>query len=121
MDLMKAHGMKRTHRMLLSLDPVANVVRVTEQWSTLDWSAGAGGARLAWTNSMGINFFQVDHKRVYGLQFGPDGHAKSDLSYTYTFNLQELKAPFIAAVKQAGWTWKPVLIEAPPALRWATE
>ena len=121
MGLMKAHGMKRTHRMLLGLDAASKVVRVTEQWSTLDWSAGAGGGRKAWTNSVGINFFQVDHKRAYGLQFGPDGHAKSDLSYIYTFNLQELKAPFIAAVTQAGWTWKPVLIEAPTALRWATE
>ncbi|MCW5897896.1 MAG: hypothetical protein KIT10_01395 [Flavobacteriales bacterium] len=120
-DLLNTHRMRRTHRLVLRFDAGDKAVRVTEQWSLFDTSVGMDGARLKWSTALGITFFQVDHRKVYGLQFGPDGRPTGDLSYTYRFNLQELKAPFIAAVTQAGWTWKPVLIDVPPALRWAVE
>jgi len=120
-DAMRAHRMTRTHRLLLCFEGMDRNVRVTEQWSSFDASAGMSGARLQWKAAMGITFFQIDHRKVYGLQFGPDGTPTGDLAYTYHFNLQDLKAPFIAAITQAGWTWKPVLLEAPPALRWAME
>lgn len=120
-DLVRAHRMVRTHRLLMRFEEADHAVRVTEQWTLFDASAGVDGARLAWKTALGITFFQVDHRKVYGLQFGPDGMPNGNLSYTYRFNLQELKAPFIAAVTQAGWSWKPVLLDVPPALRWATE
>ena len=120
-DLMNTHRMLRTHRLLMRFDAHDRAVRVTEQWTMFDASAGANGARLSWKTALGITLFQVDHRKVYGLKFGPDGRPTGNLSYTYRFNLQELKAPIIAAITQAGWNWKPVLIDVPPALRWATE
>jgi hypothetical protein len=43
------------------------------------------------------------------------------LSKAYTFNLQELKQPIIEAVTVSGWTWQPVMWDAPKRLRWLTE
>jgi hypothetical protein len=119
-DLARAHGMRRTHRILLEFDESSHSVRPTEQHATLDWSAGADGGSVRWSATAGIIFFQQEHTRVFGLQVGKDGRFTPQLSYAYTFNLQEMKAPFIQAVLGAGWRWRPVIWHAPAALRWLT-
>ncbi|MDZ4859145.1 MAG: hypothetical protein SGI88_09170 [Candidatus Hydrogenedentes bacterium] len=58
---------------------------------------------------------------MFGLQIAPDGSLKPNLSYSYTFNLQELKEPFVQAITRASWTWRPVFFNAPKSLRWLTE
>ena len=115
-DFASAHRMVRTHRLLLRLDEAARRVHVTEQSTELDARAGLGGASLRWRTGLGITFFQVDHRRVFGLQFGPDGRPTGALSYAWRFNLNELKAPFIAAVTGAGWDWQPVMLDLPALL-----
>lgn len=115
-DFSHAHRMVRTHRLLLRIDEAARRVSVTEQSTELDARAGLGGASLRWRTALGIGFFQVDHRRVFGLQFGPDGRPTGDLSYAWRFNLNELKAPFIAAVTAAGWSWQPVALDLPALL-----
>lgn len=120
-DLARAHGMRRTHRLLLELDDGRHVVRPTEQFSSLDWSAGPRGGALQWKTGMGITFFQVEHQRVFGLQVAEGGRFVPQLSYAYTFNLQEMKAPFIAAVTRSGWTWRPTAWHGPSWLRWLTD
>lgn len=57
---------------------------------------------------------------MFGLQIGKDGTITPNLSYSYTFDLQEMKAPLIQAVTAAGWRWRPVIWQAPAALRWMT-
>lgn len=120
-DLARAHGLNRTHRLKLSLDAADHTVRVTEQSSAYNWSAGPSGASFDWTTSRGITFFEYRHERVFGLQFTPDGKPTPNLSYAYTFDLQELKNPIIEAVTRSGWTWQPTMIDGPKALRWFTE
>lgn len=115
-DFTAAHRMVRTHRLLLRLDEAARRAYATEQSTELDASAGLGGASLRWRTALGISFFQVDHRRVFGLQFGPEGRPTGDLSYVWRFNLNELKAPFIAAVTGAGWSWQPVALDVPALL-----
>ena len=115
-DFASAHRMVRTHRLLLRLDEAARRVRVTEQSTEFDARAGLGGASLRWRTGLGITFFQVDHRRVFGLQFGPDGRPTGALSYAWRFNLNELKAPFIGAVTGAGWDWQPVMLDLPALL-----
>jgi hypothetical protein len=118
----QAAGLKRTHKLVLHLDESSRLIRVREYMSALDWSAGANGATAKWHMKTGIVFFEHRHERVFGLQFDPiTGRFKPELSYAYTFNLQELKAPLIAATTHAGWTWKPVLWKGPSWLRWAIE
>lgn len=120
-DLMRLHGMRRTHKLVLDLDADAHKARVREYWSALDTSAGLGGMRFQWQAATGMQFFQLEHQRVVGVQLGSNGRPTGELSAAYTFNLQELKSPIIKALTESGWTWQPVMWSAPPALRWLTE
>ncbi len=121
LDLARAHRLRRSHRLVLSLDEASHTVRVKEYWRDLEAALGADGARAEWRQARGIQFFRYEHERVFGLQFDAEGRPRPELSYAYTFNLQELRQPFRQAVRDAGWNWQPVLLDAPPALRWLTE
>jgi GTP cyclohydrolase II len=118
---MRVHQMKRTQRLVLHFNERDHTVRVREYWSAFDASAGLKDLRLDWKMATGIQFFAIEHKRVFGVQLGTDGKPTGELSKAYTFNLQELKAPIIEAVTRAGWTWQPVTWNAPAAFRWLTE
>lgn len=120
-DHARAHGMRRIHRIVLELDEATRKARATDFATSYDWSAGRGGAGLNWKFMTGIVFFQYEHQRVFGLQLDHQGRFKPALSYSYTFNLQEMKAPLINAVTKSGWTWQPVASNAPGWLKWLTE
>ncbi len=120
-DLARAHGLRHALRIRMVLDEPARVVRATDYVARLDWSAGGDGARLEWQAGLGIVFFQAEQRRVFGLQLDEHGRFKPELSYRYTFNLQEMKSPLQAAVTQAGWTWRPTVWQGPAGLRWLTE
>ena len=117
-DHASAHGLSRVHKISMTLDESSHTARVLEYWSAMDWSAGGKGANIQWHAAHGINFFNFQHQRVFGLQISPNGALIPNLSYVNTFNLQELKQPFIQAITHSGWTWKPVFFLAPPWLRW---
>lgn len=119
-DLARARGVRATHRVLIDLDATHRVARPTEQSSRFDWSAGPGGAGAEWKTGLGITFFQVEHQRVLGLQLDERGQFTTRLSHTWTFDLQEMKAPLIAVVTGGGWTWRPTVWHGPAWLRWLT-
>lgn len=121
LDMARAHRLTRAHRLVLSLDETSHTVRVREFWRGLDASLGADGVRAEWHLARGIQFFRYEHQRVFGLQFDDAGRPQPKLSYAYTFDIQELRQPFQQAVKDAGWTWQPVMLDAPSWLRWLTE
>ena len=117
-DQARAHGMRKTHRLILQLDEADRTVRCREFHAETDWSAGAGGGSLRWRGAWEIVFFQYEHERVFGLQLSPNGKLVANLSYAYIFDLREMKYPLIAAVTAAGWRWRQVFFFAPPWLRW---
>lgn len=110
LDPMRVHGLRRTWRLVLRLDERTRVARAMECHAELDWSAGTvpAAATLRWQTNRGINFFQYQHGRVFGLQFR-NGQPTLDLSYAYTFSLRELKNPIIDLVADAGWQFRPVI------------
>ncbi len=120
-DLARARGMKRTFRIRLMLDEKHGTVRATDYVASFDWSAGRGGAEVEWKTGLGIVFFQYEHQRVFGLQLDEQGRFKPELSYAYTFNVNEMKSPLITAVNRAGWNWRPTVWQGPTWLRWLTE
>ncbi|MEK7781917.1 MAG: hypothetical protein AAB370_10505 [Verrucomicrobiota bacterium] len=120
-DLARARGMQRTFRIRLVLDEKNSTVRATDYLASFDWSAGRGGAEIEWKAALGIVFFQYEHQRVFGLQLDEQGRFKPELSYAYTFNLNEMKSPLVTAVTQAGWNWRPTVWQGPTWLRWLTE
>jgi hypothetical protein len=120
-DLMRLHRIKRIHRLVLILDEPSHTVRAREYGSAFDASANARTLRLEWKAVTGIQFFALEHQRVFGAGLGADGKPTGELNQSYTFNLQELKRPVIEAVTRAGWHWQPVVWNAPASLRWLTE
>lgn len=121
LSMMSAHQLKRAHKLVLFFDPAERKVRVREYLSAFDGSAGRDGVRLDWKLSTGIQFFAVEHVRVMGAQLDTDGVPTGELSKAWTFDLQQLKAPFITATTEAGWSWQPLTWNAPKALHWLTE
>jgi hypothetical protein len=120
-DHARAHGMRRLHRIVLELDEPKRKVRATDFATAFDWSAGGSDAALNWKFVTGVVFFQYEHQRVFGIQLDEHGQFKAAFPSSYTFNLQEMKAPLTAAITQAGWTWQPVAWKAPNWLKWLTE
>ena len=120
-DLARARGMKRTFRIRLMLDEKNGTVRATDYVASFDWSAGRGGAEVEWKTGLGIVFFQYEQQRVFGLQLDEQGRFMPELSYAYTFNMNEMKSPLITAVNHAGWNWRPTVWQGPTWLRWLTE
>jgi hypothetical protein len=110
LDLMRIHGMSKGYRLVLRFDEGAHNVRAQDRYASFDWSAGRGLDLLSlnWNMSLGITFYEYRHERVFGLQFR-DGKPTFDLSYAYTFDLNELKQPMIEIVRQSGWNFRPVI------------
>jgi hypothetical protein len=106
---------------VITLDPASRVARVRDYAASHDWSVGGGSASIAWKFSTGIVFFQHEQARVFGAQLDERGNLQPNASYSYKFNLEELKQPLRLAVTQAGWTWRPVVWDGPVWLRWLTE
>ena len=120
-DHARAHGLRRTFRIHMTLDEATHTVRATDYSASYDWSAGPNGAAVTWKAGLGIMFFQRDHTRVFGLQLDEHGRFTPDLTYAYSFNLDEMKAPLRSAVTRAGWSWRPTVWQGPTWLRWLTE
>jgi hypothetical protein len=119
LDLMRAHRMKRTHRLVLIPDEAARAVRVRAYWSAFDASAGAGGMRLRWRAATGIEFFRVEHQRVFGVVLDT-GRSTGAFHETCRFDLNAMQQPVIDVVTDAGWRWQPTLRNGPAWLRWLT-
>lgn len=118
---MRAHKMRRMHKLVLMLNEHKHTARVVEYWSAFDASAGPTDLRFNWTAALGMQFFEFEHRRVFGVQLDASGKPTGELSRAYTFNLQELKQPVIEAVNASGWTWQPVMSNVPGSLRRLTE
>jgi hypothetical protein len=110
LDLMRVHGMKKGYRLVFRFDEGAHNVRAQDRYASFDWSAGRGPDLLSldWKVWLGITFYEYQHERVFGLQF-KDGKPTFDLSYAYTFNLNELKQPMIEIIRHSGWNFRPVI------------
>lgn len=106
-DLARAHGMRKTFRIRLMLDETAHTVRATDYTAEFDWSAGRSSASLSWRAEKGVMFFQQDQQTVFGLQLDARGQLKPVTSYSYKFDLNEMKSPIIATITQSGWAWCP--------------
>ncbi|MBZ5513568.1 MAG: hypothetical protein LAN62_01735 [Acidobacteriia bacterium] len=112
LDQMRAHRMRQLIRYRLRLDEADRTVRVLEYRAAFDASAGLGGANLSYRAERGITFFEEQRETVLGLQI-KDGRITPDLSYSWSFSVDELRDPLISIVAGAGWTWRQVMLDAP--------
>lgn len=120
LDLARACKLRYVARVVMDLDPDDSTVRVTEQMTRFDASAGVGGVSLEWQTLRGVTFFQVERGRVFGVQFDANGRPEPALNYAWRFDSREMKAPLIDLVTRAGWEWRPTPWSGPASLRWLT-
>lgn len=108
LDLLKARGGRRTNRIVLRLDPESRTVRAQDRSAAIDWAAGVDGANLKWKTERGIRFLEYQAGREMGL-FLEDGEVKLKTDHQWRFDLNDMKQPLIRVVRDAGWTWRPVV------------
>ena len=112
--LMAAGGVRSLARIRLRLDEAARTARAQDSLAGVTWDAagiGAGSglkAEVSWRAFKGIIFAQYDRGLVHGLII-KDGRPTFDRAYNYTFSFGELKNPVIDLVREAGWTYRPVI------------
>jgi len=112
LDQMRAHRMTQLIRYRLRLDQADRTVRVLEYRAAFDASAGSGGASLNYRVERGITFFEIRRETVLGLQV-MDGRVTRNPSYTWRFNVDELREPLIRIVTGSGWNWRQVMLDVP--------
>jgi hypothetical protein len=112
LDLARAHAMHKSVRYVMRLDEASHSVRVLEYRAEFGAGAGAGGAGLKYNMSRGITFFEKQNETVLGLQIR-DGALTPDLAYSWKFDIEEMRGPLARIANQAGWAWKPLMLDVP--------
>lgn len=108
LDALKAHGRREAHRIVLRLDPETRTVRAQDRHAALHWGAGVDGTTLDWRVDRGIRFIEYQAGREIGL-FLEEGEPKPKAGHPWRFDLHDMKQPLIRIVREAGWTWRPVV------------
>lgn len=120
-DALQVRAIRRIHKFTLRFDPDRRTVRMREYLSRWDATAGPGSLRLEWKAGLGLTFFSRDYERGGGVELDSAGRPTGDLGPSVRFDLQAMRSPVVQAVLASGWTWQPVMVDAPPSLRWLTE
>lgn len=116
LDLMRIHRISSLARLVLRLDETSHTVRVREYQSQFDASAGLGGLALAFKGQWGaVSFYDFKRETVFGVQI-ENGRPVAKLSYSYHFDINEMRDPLRRLANQNGWTYKSV----PLFVKWLT-
>lgn len=108
LDLMRVHHVSSLSRFVLRIDEADRTVRVREQQSRFDASAGLGGLSLSFSAQWGaVTFYEFRQETFYGVQI-EHGRPVPRLSYTYRFDIQEMREPLQKLATENGWTFKAV-------------
>ncbi len=102
-------GMKKSYRLRLFFDETTRRCGALDEFGELDWSAGLMAApRIHYSRSFfrGVQLVRRQREVAYGFRT-PVGQPGKVLDYT--FDIDEVKQPVIAAVVAAGWTYQPML------------
>ena len=105
-------GLSIAHSVKFDLDGDRHVARAIDFSRSISWRAGVARAAFSFTFFRGIVFSEFDSAAEYNLLF-KDGAWTFGPEYRYSYNLQELKRPLVAAIVSAGWTYQPVAFFLP--------
>lgn len=110
--ILEQAGLRIAHSVKMKLDPGRSRVKAIDYSKTVRWSRGVPG--LSWSLSFlrGIDFGGFEKGASYGLLY-KDGGWTFDWAYKYSYNLNEMKQPLVAAIVMGGWTYQPVITFLP--------
>ncbi len=110
LDLLRLHKISSLTRITIRLDESDHTARVREQQSQFNASAGAGGLSLSFTGQWGaITFYQTTKETIYGIQI-EQGRPVAKLSYSYGFDIREMRDPLLKLITANGWTFRSVTL-----------
>lgn len=109
LDQMRAHKVTQLTRYILRFYEDDHTVRVREYTAAFSSSAGPWQIAAAFKVSWGITFYEFQRTSVYDLQI-ENGKLVQKLSYSYSFDIEEIRAPLRAIINQNGWSWKQVFV-----------
>lgn len=115
-DLMRLHKISSLAAFVIRLDETDHTVRVREHQTQFDASAGLTGLSLSFNAQWGaITFYEHRSETVYGVQI-EQGRPVAKLSYSYQFDIREMRDPLQRLATENGWTFKNVTLFA----KWLT-
>ncbi|MHA3902109.1 hypothetical protein ACTPOE_00660 [Castellaniella sp. WN] len=116
LDLLRAHKISELTRLTIRLDESDHTARVREMSYQFSASGGAGGAGLSFKMQWGaITFYETLKETVYGIQI-ENGRPVAKLSYTYGFDIREMRDPLLKLITGNGWTFRCVTLP----VKWLT-
>lgn len=116
LDLLRVHKISALTRLTIRLDETDHTARVRETQSQFNASAGTGGLGLSFYQQWGaITFYEARQETLYGIQI-ENGRPVAKLSYTYRFDIREMRDPLLKLITENGWTFKCVTLP----LKWLT-
>ena len=109
-DLMRLHKISSLSRFIIRLDETDHTARVREFESQFEASAGLGGVSLSQDTKWGaITFYEYQKESVYGIQIR-QGRPVPVFSYTYHFDIREMRDPLLKLITETGWTFRSVTL-----------
>ena len=111
-ELMAKAGLKMLHTVHMQVDASEKAVRALDVSKRVEWrvEAGLSTIRMQWSLSCfrGISFVDTRGGHQYGFSI-EGGKPVFDETYSYRFDVDEMKGPLIDIALAAGYRWKPVL------------
>lgn len=115
-DLMRVHKISSLSRFIIRFDETDHTARVREQQIQFNASAGLGGLSLSGDMKWGaITFYEYRRETLYGIQI-EHGRPVAKLSYSYEFDIREMRDPLLKLTTENGWRFKCVPLTA----KWLT-
>ncbi|MDD5312244.1 MAG: hypothetical protein PHO26_04330 [Dehalococcoidia bacterium] len=111
--LFNKNRLSQAYRASLLLDETRHSVRCYEELGSVNWTAGTEG--LTPTVHYQNSFFggRVLFKKEYAVGYGITDPATLEAGkvYEYKFDVNEIRGPIVAAVREGGWEWVPVTVK----------
>lgn len=100
-------GLKKTHRVYVTLDPATAEARVLEESWDVEWSAGVPQLKVTAEAFRG----RTIGSKSFGTAYAFKGVNPLDYGqvYKYRFDVSEMKDPIAAVITGAGWSFRPVI------------
>jgi ribosomal protein L40E len=104
------NGLSEAYRARLFLDETRHSVRCFEELGSVSWSAGTQGITPAIHYERSQFGGRILFKKQYAVGYGIKDPATLEAGkvYDYKFDVDEIRKPIIAAVRESGWEWVPV-------------
>jgi hypothetical protein len=104
--------LSEAYRARLLLDEARHSVRCFEELGSVSWTSGTEGLRPHISYQRRFFSGRILFKKEYSVGYGIKDSATLEAGkvYEYKFDINDIRGPIMAAVKESGWEWAPVTV-----------